>query len=89
MRKTNRSKNDYALCCDLVIASEDARIGTPYSRMWGAYLSGMWIYRLGLTLRKGIRAYRQGTIGLGSGKNRTNQCRGAIREARGHSAEVG
>jgi enoyl-CoA hydratase len=44
--------SDYALCADLVIASEDARIGTPYSRMWGAYLSGMWIYRLGLTKAK-------------------------------------
>jgi enoyl-CoA hydratase len=44
--------SDYALCCDLVIASDDARIGTPYSRMWGAYLSGMWIYRLGLTKAK-------------------------------------
>jgi enoyl-CoA hydratase len=44
--------SDYALCCDLVIASEDARIGTPYSRIWGAYLSGMWIYRLGLTRAK-------------------------------------
>lgn len=44
--------SDYALCADLVYASEDARIGTPYSRMWGAYLSGMWIYRLGLTRAK-------------------------------------
>ncbi|MEO1645405.1 MAG: crotonase/enoyl-CoA hydratase family protein [Chloroflexota bacterium] len=44
--------SDYALAADLVIASEDARIGTPYSRMWGAYLSGMWIYRLGLTRAK-------------------------------------
>ena len=44
--------SDYALCADLVIASEDARIGTPYSRIWGAYLSGMWIYRLGLTKAK-------------------------------------
>ena len=41
-----------ALCADLIIASEDARIGTPYSRMWGAYLSGMWLYRLGLTRAK-------------------------------------
>lgn len=41
--------SDMALCADLVIASEDARIGTPYARMWGCYLSGMWIYRLGLT----------------------------------------
>ncbi len=44
--------SDFALCADLVIASEDARIGTPYSRMWGSYLSGMWIYRLGLTKAK-------------------------------------
>jgi enoyl-CoA hydratase len=44
--------SDYALAADLVIASDDARIGTPYSRMWGAYLSGMWIYRLGLTKAK-------------------------------------
>jgi enoyl-CoA hydratase len=44
--------SDYALCADLVIASEDACIGTPYSRMWGAYLSGMWIYRLGLAKAK-------------------------------------
>jgi enoyl-CoA hydratase len=44
--------SDLALCADLVIASEDARIGTPYSRMWGCYLTGMWIYRLGLTRAK-------------------------------------
>jgi enoyl-CoA hydratase len=44
--------SDTALCGDLVIASEDARIGTPYARMWGAYLSGMWLYRLGLTKAK-------------------------------------
>jgi enoyl-CoA hydratase len=44
--------SDMALCADLVIASDDARIGTPYSRMWGSYLTGMWIYRLGLTRAK-------------------------------------
>lgn len=44
--------SDTALCADLVIASEDACIGTPYSRMWGAYLSGMWLYRLGLAKAK-------------------------------------
>jgi enoyl-CoA hydratase len=44
--------SDMALCADLVVASEDARIGTPYSRMWGSYLSGMWLYRLGLTRAK-------------------------------------
>jgi enoyl-CoA hydratase len=41
-----------ALCADLIIASEDAQIGTPYSRIWGCYLSGMWLYRLGLTKAK-------------------------------------
>ncbi len=44
--------SDLALCADLVIASEDARIGTPYSRMWGCYLTGMWLYRLGLARAK-------------------------------------
>jgi enoyl-CoA hydratase len=44
--------SDLALCADLVVASDDARIGTPYSRMWGCYLTGMWIYRLGLTRAK-------------------------------------
>ena len=38
--------SDFALCADIVIASDDAGIGTPYSRMWGAYLSGMWLYRM-------------------------------------------
>ena len=44
--------SDMALCADIVIASEDAQIGTPYSRVWGCYLTGMWIYRLGLTRAK-------------------------------------
>ncbi len=44
--------SDMALCADLIIASEDAQIGTPYSRVWGCYLSGMWLYRLGLAKAK-------------------------------------
>ena len=44
--------SETALCADIVIASEDARIGTPYARLWGCHLSGMWIYRLGLTRAK-------------------------------------
>jgi enoyl-CoA hydratase len=35
-----------------VIASDDAQIGTPYSRRRGCYLNGMWIYRLGLIRAK-------------------------------------
>lgn len=41
--------SDMALCADVIIASEDACFGTPYSRVWGCYLTGLWIYRLGLT----------------------------------------
>lgn len=44
--------SEMALCSDLVIASEDARFGTPYARVWGCHLTGMWIYRLGLTKAK-------------------------------------
>jgi enoyl-CoA hydratase len=44
--------SELALCADLVIASEDAQFGTPYSRVWGCHLTGMWIYRLGLTRAK-------------------------------------
>jgi enoyl-CoA hydratase/carnithine racemase len=44
--------SEMALCADLVIASEDARFGTPYARVWGCHLTGMWIYRLGLTKAK-------------------------------------
>ncbi len=44
--------SDMALCADLIIAADDAQIGTPYSRVWGCYLSGLWLYRLGLTKAK-------------------------------------
>jgi enoyl-CoA hydratase len=44
--------SEMALGADIIIASEDARIGTPYARMWGCHLSGMWIYRLGLAKAK-------------------------------------
>jgi enoyl-CoA hydratase len=44
--------SELALCADLVVASDDARFGTPYSRVWGCHLSGMWVYRLGLAKAK-------------------------------------
>lgn len=44
--------SELALCADIVIMSEDARIGTPYSRMWGCHHAGMWVYRLGLAKAK-------------------------------------
>ncbi len=44
--------SELALCADLVVAADDARFGTPYARVWGCHLSGMWIYRLGLAKAK-------------------------------------
>jgi enoyl-CoA hydratase len=44
--------SEMALCADIVVASDDARIGTPYSRMWGCHHAGMWVYRLGLAKAK-------------------------------------
>jgi enoyl-CoA hydratase len=44
--------SELALCADVVIVAEDAEIGTPSSRVWGCHLTGMWIYRLGLTRAK-------------------------------------
>ncbi len=44
--------SEYALLGDIVIAAEDARFGTPYARVWGCHLTGMWVYRLGLTRAK-------------------------------------
>jgi enoyl-CoA hydratase len=55
--------SDFALSADLVVASDDAVIGTPYSRMWGCYLSGMWIYRLGLTRAKEYALTGKGLTG--------------------------
>ncbi|HZP57779.1 MAG TPA: crotonase/enoyl-CoA hydratase family protein [Dehalococcoidia bacterium] len=39
---------DMALCCDLIMAAEDARIGYPPARVWGEPTTVMWVYRLGL-----------------------------------------
>ncbi len=39
---------DMALCADLIIAAEDARLGYPPARIWGTPTTVMWVYRLGL-----------------------------------------
>jgi enoyl-CoA hydratase len=39
--------SDIALCCDLVVMADDARIGYMPSRVWGCPTTGMWVYRLG------------------------------------------
>jgi enoyl-CoA hydratase len=39
--------SDIALCTDIVIMAEDAKIGYPPARVWGCPTTAMWVYRLG------------------------------------------
>ena len=39
--------SDIALCADLVVMDESARIGYPPARVWGCPTTAMWVYRLG------------------------------------------
>lgn len=44
--------SDIALCCDLLIMAEDARIGYMPTRVWGCPTTAMWTFRLGPTRAK-------------------------------------
>lgn len=39
--------SDIALCSDLIIMAENAKIGYPPARIWGCPTTAMWVYRLG------------------------------------------
>lgn len=39
--------SDIALCADVVLMAEDAKIGYPPARVWGCPTTAMWVYRLG------------------------------------------
>jgi enoyl-CoA hydratase len=39
--------SDIALCSDLVVMADDARIGYMPARVWGCPTTAMWVYRLG------------------------------------------
>src|SRR5437762_10308629 len=43
---------DFALCSDLIVCSEDCRIGYPPARVWGSPTTAMWTYRVGLERSK-------------------------------------
>jgi enoyl-CoA hydratase len=38
---------DLALCSDLLVVADDAKIGYPPARVWGSPTTSMWSYRLG------------------------------------------
>ena len=39
--------SDIALCCDLLVMADDARIGYMPTRVWGCPTTAMWTYRVG------------------------------------------
>ena len=39
--------SDIALCCDLIVMADDAKIGYMPARVWGCPTTAMWVYRLG------------------------------------------
>lgn len=39
--------SDIALCCDLIVMADDARIGYMPTRVWGCPTTAHWVYRLG------------------------------------------
>jgi enoyl-CoA hydratase len=39
--------SDIALCCDIVLMADAARIGYPPARVWGCPTTAMWVHRLG------------------------------------------
>jgi enoyl-CoA hydratase len=39
--------SDIAMCCDLLVMADDARIGYMPTRVWGCPTTAMWTYRLG------------------------------------------
>lgn len=44
--------SDIALCCDLLVMADTARIGYMPTRVWGCPTTAMWAYRLGATRAK-------------------------------------
>ena len=39
--------SDIALCCDLIVMADDAKIGYMPARVWGCPTTAMWVYRVG------------------------------------------
>lgn len=44
--------SDTALCADMIVMGEEARIGYMPTRVWGCPTTAMWVYRLGLEKAK-------------------------------------
>ena len=43
---------DLALCCDLLVVEDIAKIGYPPARVWGVPTTALWVHRIGLEKAK-------------------------------------
>jgi enoyl-CoA hydratase len=43
---------DMALCSDLLVIADDAKIGYPPARVWGSPTTSIWVHRLGIEKAK-------------------------------------
>ena len=43
---------DLALCCDLLVIEDTAKIGYPPARVWGVPTTAIWVHRMGLEKAK-------------------------------------
>ncbi|CAF3035354.1 unnamed protein product [Rotaria sp. Silwood2] len=44
--------SDIALCCDIILMANEARIGYMPARVWGCPTTAMWVYKLGIEKAK-------------------------------------
>ncbi len=44
--------SDIALCCDMIVMADDARVGYMPTRVWGCPTTAMWTFKLGPTRAK-------------------------------------
>lgn len=71
--------SDIALCCDLIVMADDAKIGYPPARVWGIPTTAMWVYRIGAERAK--RMMLTGDLVTGAEAQQMGLCTSAVPEA--------
>ena len=79
---------DMALCSDLLVVAEDAKIGYPPARVWGVPTTALWAHKLGPTRAKrllltgdSITGARGGRVGAGDRLGARGRARRRVRVA--------
>ena len=73
---------DLALCSDLLVIAEDAKIGYPPARVWGSPTTALWAHRIGAQRAKRLLFTGDCLSGSGGGRVGPRDRGGARRAAR-------